>query len=106
MERAVTGAANRSEYWRTLIAEQEQSGLAVARFCKDHGISEQSFYVWRKRLRKEEPVRFALVEAAGRQQVPVADSALELVFPGGERLRIGVGVDAEALRTVLEVLRR
>lgn len=97
--------SNRSEYWRALIGEQEQGGLPVARFCKERGISEQSFYVWRKRLRKEDPVRFALVETGLRQQQPDATPLLELMFPGGERLRIGAGVNADVLRAVLEALR-
>jgi transposase-like protein len=104
MER--TRLADRSEYWRARIAEQEGSGLPVARFCKDQGISEQSFYVWRKRLRNEGPVRFALVETGPGQQQPDATSALELILPGGERLRIGAAVNPNALRTVLEALRK
>jgi len=106
MERASVRTADRSAYWRARIAEQEQSGVAVARFCKDHGISEQSFYVWRKRLRKEDAVRFAVVETGRGQQPPHVSQSLELILPGGERLRMGVGVSADALRTVLEVLRR
>jgi hypothetical protein len=105
MERTRLGR-DRCEYWRALIGEQEQSGLSVARFCKERGISEQSFYVWRKRLRREDPVRFALVETGLRPQQPEATPALELIFPGGEQLRIGAGVNADALRAVLEVLRR
>ena len=104
MERA--RLLDRSEYWRARISEQEQSGLPVARFCKDLGISEQSFYVWRKRLRKEDPVRFALVETGPGQQQPDATPSLELIFSGGERLRIGAGVNTDALRVVLEALRR
>lgn len=78
----------------------------MARFCKGRGMSEQSFYVWRKRLRKEDPVRFALVETGLGQQQAGATSTLELIFPGGEQLRIGAGVNADTLRAVLEALRR
>src|SRR5437016_3671661 len=52
----------RSEYWRERIAEQERSGMSVQRFCEEQGLTEQSFYLWRKRLRKQQPMRFALVE--------------------------------------------
>lgn len=98
--------ADRNEYWRARVAEQEGSGVPVAQFCKEHGISEQSFYVWRKRLREEQAVRFALVETQPGQQPPDTNSLLELILPGGERLRIGADVNANALRTVLEALRR
>ncbi len=105
MERSRPGR-HRSEYWRALIGEQGQSGLPVARFCKERGISEQSFYVWRKRLRKEDSVRFALVETGLRQQQADATPILEVIFPEGEQLRIGAGVNADVLRAVLEALRR
>jgi hypothetical protein len=54
--------AARHERWRERIAQQERSGLSVQDFCKQQGLTEQSFYAWRKRLRKEQPVRFAVVE--------------------------------------------
>jgi hypothetical protein len=98
-------AAARGEYWRERIAEQERSGMTVQRFCEDRGLTEQSFYVWRKRLRKQQPMRFALLETGGVRQPAMTESGLELVLATGERLRIGSGVDATTLRTVLETLR-
>src|SRR2546422_7958167 len=95
----------RSEYWRERIAEQERSGMSVQRFCKEQGLTEQSFYVWRKRLRKQRPMRFALVETGPARQRPATEPGLELVLATGERLRIGAGVDPTTLRTVLEALR-
>ncbi len=63
-------AEARIEYWRARIGEQERSGMAVGRFCQEQQITEQSFYVWRKRLRQQEAVRFALVEAPEQRQQP------------------------------------
>ena len=77
----------------------------MGRFCQEQQITEQSFYVWRKRLRQPEPVRFALVESGAAPTETAAEPALELVLKTGERLRIGRGVDEAALRTVLTVLR-
>ena len=69
------------------------------------GAKTYSFYAWRRRLRKEEPVRFALVDRRAARQEHATDAGLELVLATGERLRIGAGVDGATLRTVLEVLR-
>jgi len=90
--------------WRERIAEQARSGLSIRQFCKDHGIAEHAFYGWRKRLREAEPVRFALVDRTGA--LHGREWSLELTLLSGERLRIGAGVDAVTLRTVLEALRR
>jgi hypothetical protein len=76
----------------------------VQRFCEEQGLTEQSFYLWRKRLRTQQPMRFALVEAGSAQQ-SATEPGLELVLVTGERLRIGAGVDATVLRQVPEALR-
>lgn len=106
MTKSSTGktAEERTAYWRERIAEQERSGVPVQQFCKEKGITEQSFYVWRKRLRKQEPARFALVETGpARQHAP--KTGLELVLVTGEQLRIGADVEPALLRRVLEALR-
>ena len=94
---------SKSDQWRDRLAEHERSGLSVKRFCQQQGLTECSFYAWRKRLRSGDPVRFALVER-GAEQVS-AEFGLELALANGDRLRIGAGVDAKTLRTVLELLR-
>ena len=106
MTRNSTGKTveERTAYWRERIAEQERSGIPVQQFCKERGITEQSFYVWRKRLRKQEPARFALVETGPAWQ-HVSQTGLELVLVTGERLRLDADVDPLLLRRVLEALR-
>ena len=92
----------RSGYWRNLIQQQAVSGQPVRVFCSERGLTEQSFYYWRKRLSQQAPVSFALVRSdgsAGNQGAP-----LELELGAGQRLRIPCGVDAATLRTVLAVL--
>jgi len=98
-------AEARIEYWRARIAEHERSGMSVGRFCQEQQVTEQSFYVWRKRLRQPEPIRFALVEHGAAPAATAAEPMLELVLKTGDRLRIGRGVDEAALRTVLAALR-
>ncbi|MGO9228812.1 MAG: IS66 family insertion sequence element accessory protein TnpA [Bryobacteraceae bacterium] len=101
-------AIAKNDQWRERIAAQERSGLSVRRFCKEQGIAEHLLFYWRKRLRNQQqsvPVRFALVERGVAPVGTVTEPALELVLNTGERLRIGVGVDQTALRTVLAALR-
>jgi hypothetical protein len=97
-------ATSKVDGWRERLAEHRRSGLSVKQFCQEHGITQWSFYAWRKRLREEGTVRFALVER-GRVRPESAAPGLELILRSGEVLRIGVGVDGATLRTVLEALR-
>jgi hypothetical protein len=98
-ERAAIPKANQ---WAGRITAQQRSGMSVKQFCKEQGLTEYSFYAWRKRL---QPVRFALVDRGAARQDSGTEAALELVLTSGERLRIGAGVDAATLRTVLDALR-
>ena len=101
--RAIEGVSTRQKRWAELIRQHGQSKLSVSAFCREHGVSDQSFYNWRKRLSGNEPVRFALVEANAsvtKESLPV-----ELILASGDRLRIASGTDAVTLRTVLQVLR-
>ena len=79
--------------------------MSVKQFCKEQGLTECSFYSWRKRLQERGPVRFALVERSARRQERTVEPVLELVMGTGERLRIGTGVDTATLRAVVDVLR-
>ena len=96
----------KADEWAERIATQQRSGMSVKQFCKEQGLTEYSFYAWRKRLQENGPVRFALVERSARRQERSAEPVLELVLASGERLRIGTGVDTATLRIVLDALRR
>lgn len=92
----------RRDYWQKLIDEQAGSGQNVVTFCRERGVSDASFYTWRKRLKDESPMKFALVEPTPTARIT---SGLELTLATGECLRIGRGADAATLRMVLAVVR-
>ncbi len=98
-------STSKPEYWRNLIAEQAGGGQKVRPFCRERGITEPSFYYWRKRLRKRESVQFALLETRPADSGNTTP-AFELLLTSGERLRIGKEADAAMLRMVLEAVRR
>src|ERR1700747_2364690 len=91
-------AKPKADEWAERIAAQRRSGMSVKQFCKQQGLTECSFYAWRKRLQERGPVRFALVERSARRQQRTVDAVLELVLTTGERLHIGTGVDIATLR--------
>jgi transposase-like protein len=90
----------KGEYWSKLIAKQGASGQTIRAFCEEHSVGDHSFYYWRKRLQKSEPVRFALLKTVA------STTPLELILANGEQLRIRNGVEAATFRLVLDVIRR
>jgi Transposase len=43
------------ETWRKRIERQRQSGVTVGEFCGREGVSQASFYLWKRKLRGSEP---------------------------------------------------
>lgn len=101
--KATEASSTRQKRWAELIRQQSQSNLSVSAFCREHGISDQSFYGWRKRLAGTRPLRFALVET--NRPLSSETQPIDLILVSGDRLRITPGADAATLRIVLGVLR-
>jgi transposase-like protein len=95
----------RAERWARWIAEQVAGGESIRAFCRRHGVRENSFYWWRRRLHDNHGGRFAVVETHASPVGASMETALELVLANGERLRIARGVDAATLRLALDTIR-
>jgi transposase-like protein len=91
--------------WRWLIEEWRDSGTTVRAFCEQHGVSEPSFYAWRRKLaqRDAQAPTFVPVRVVA-DEPPAKAGGLDLVLPGQRTLRVGPGFDAATLRRLLAVL--
>jgi hypothetical protein len=103
--------------WREVLEHQAGSGLSVRSFCAAEGISEPSFYGWRKRLRVRKANGTRTVQKKARRKeagdnarlfVPLklvdSAAALEIVHPLGYRIQVNGDVNPVALRHVIETL--
>lgn len=109
--------------WRAIVERWAGSGMSVRAFCQERGLSEPSFYAWRRtlaardRLAREQfvPVRIAphsaphsapesALETTATSTVENAASALQLLVGEGRRLLIGPGFDGPTLRRLLALL--
>ena len=105
-KKAKRSRADREQFWRDLIERQQQSGQSIREFCDYEGVSQPSFFSWRKRLQSENTrpkSRFLPV------QIDLADSVaspgrIEILLDCGKRIRVGPGFDGQTLRDVLVVL--
>lgn len=82
--------------WRAWIAEQEASGLSIARFCDRIGISYTAFYRRRNQLQSVDTVVDPFV------RVSVSASPLEIELPSGAVIRLPN--DDRTLERILQVL--
>jgi transposase len=98
------------KFWQMAIETWQASGLSVRQFCKQEGLSEPSFYSWRKRLAKvvePEADNRAINSAEPFIQVSLQQeksSCMELMFSSGHMLRINPGIDNKTLTVVLSAI--
>ncbi|WP_197524927.1 IS66 family insertion sequence element accessory protein TnpA [Botrimarina hoheduenensis] len=92
--------------WRELVSRQAASGLSVRAFCRREGVSEASFYGWRRALgrRAGGPPPFVpvVVSDVPIHREPAASLALEL--RGGRVLRLPASTRAAWLAELLTAI--
>jgi transposase-like protein len=116
-------------HWRRRVAAWRRSGQSVRAYCESVGVSEPSFYAWRRLLAERESLdgaghageRVASDQAAVTRTrggaaaaspfVPVrlvedaaSAPAVEVVLRGGRVVRVAAGFAAKTLREVVAAL--
>jgi transposase-like protein len=96
-----------AELWAERLRRFDRAGITVAAFCAAEGVSQPSYYHWRRKLRgpaiKAEPktaspsAAFLPVALAGQAEQPDsrhrASATIEL--PGGIRIRVEVPTEPQ-----------
>ena len=95
-----------------LVAEYEDSGMGRTAFCQQRGLSLSTLARYRRRQEQTagegaEGKRWLAVEVSGSvggggQRA----SGLAVVLPGGRRIEVGRGFDADTLQRLLAVVER
>lgn len=110
MSKAKVSEEDQRQFWQMAIETWQSSGLSVRQFCKQEGLSQPSFYHWRKLLAKvgqpqEDENAICSTEPFIQVSFPQDKPAsLELVFPSGHTLRINPGIDSKTLTIALSAI--
>lgn len=122
-QRGLRSDPGKQWFWSACVSRWRRSGLSVREFCRREALSEPSFYAWRRILtqRQASPVSGGPHSVAPRRPVstgerflpvqvacpiPTASTAIEILLPAGQRLRVRPGFDRQTLEAVLELLER
>ena len=104
-------SSNAEVVWRRRMEKFRRGGLTVAEFCRQEGVSNPSFYQWRKRLEQGQQ-QSEQRRRSGKQSATTGDgkpflavrvpsSAIaEIEFPNGVRIRVPA-TNVEALRAAV-----
>jgi hypothetical protein len=97
---------SKERIWRQHIRDWQDSGLSVRGFCARRGLSQPSFYSWRRELQRrdsEKPL-FVPIRLRTDQAPAVLAHALEVVLASGRTIRVTSGFDAATLQQLVAVL--
>jgi transposase len=92
---------------REVLGALEASGRRLTEFAREHGLVAERLYVWRRRFEREragKAAAFVPVRVVEPER-PARAGRLEVVLPGGLRVRVGADFDEQQLRRVVAALR-
>ena len=116
---ARTDSAERRRFWQELFAKRDALGLSVAQVCEESGVSQATFYAWRKRLQSSRQRSAAVGSRRGLTKkdsplVPVRivcdhlderrTPTVVIELPGAVRVQIPPGCDAPTIQAVLQAV--
>ena len=91
--------------WAERITACRSSGQSVKTWCRENGVSEQTYYKWQRRLyelaQNQQENRFAEITAPAKNRSGVAVT----VQLGGVELDIHNGADAATVEAVLRAVK-
>jgi len=124
-------SVEKEAYWRGQLERQSASGLSIRRWCHENGVSEPTYYVWRRKLQNRDHERglperdrhaplseaafapsFVAVDVLTSDVMPSASASagctaqLEIDVAGGVVIRLRENASAETLERVLSVVCR
>jgi hypothetical protein len=103
---AISGDARKRGAWETRFARYRASGLSVARFCQQEGVSTNAFYYWAKRLKAASGPRAPWAPAPSRRACSPAMSTADRNAHGAAvRFRWNNGTEVLVPAECLEVIR-
>ncbi len=101
-------SASKERYWRKHVSDQAASGLTARAYCEAHGLSEHSFYGWRRELserdREAERSLPQFTEVVLTGAAPANSSVLQIHLESA-RIEVFSGCDRATLETALAALR-
>ena len=84
-----------AEQWSAWIDQQGDSGLTISAFCGSVGVTENSFYVWRRKLRSDRAVASRSGKFSAESFVPLSivessgtNHGIEVDLPCGAVVRV------------------
>lgn len=109
-------AEYRLSHWAQIMQERTGSGLSIRAFCKQNGISNNTYFYWQRKLRTAACTELATAQSVSEKSLvpngwtvcteePTPEKKALTIEVGGCRIFVEPGVDPELLSKVCRTLR-
>ena len=109
MERPLSGRDEFCE-WQERLKRYEASGLSIDAFCRQEDVGRATFLDWLQTLKKEPRGQSAMEGATRTAERPafvpvtVKGNMVEILLPGGGRVRMWAGIDRAVLLDIIRIV--
>lgn len=98
--------------WSSWVRKAEASGLSIAVFAAQHGVSRSGLYYWRRKLREptprtgkpSRPLAFVRLVPAAPSSSPSSCAPLEVALANGRVIRVPPAFDETSLARLLNIV--
>jgi hypothetical protein len=94
---------DRERFWRDAVAGWKKSGQTVRAYCDERGLSQPSFYAWRRELVERDRTTIRQPAKFVPMQI-VVESMVEVVLPSGVVVRVPPATEATAVARLVAAL--
>ena len=93
----------RKQQWVQIIQDCQSSGLSNKEYCREHGISEKSYYYWLRKLRRV--AAESMPQIVEMEMTAATEEKVYIRFRGAE-LTLPAGTEVETIAAVLRALQQ
>ncbi|WP_305369638.1 IS66 family insertion sequence element accessory protein TnpA [Photobacterium leiognathi] len=90
------------QHWINIISNQQESGLSVPQFCKQHDINYATFHYWLKKLKQTDEKQI-IHQVIMNDSLPL-DSMVVVHLPNGLKVELPTSLSLAQIQTWLKAL--
>ncbi|WP_413114111.1 IS66 family insertion sequence element accessory protein TnpA [Thaumasiovibrio sp. DFM-14] len=95
--------SEKHQHWTNIVSKQQESGLSIPSFCKEHVINYATFHYWLKKLKQTDDEQIAhQVVMSDRPSLSVDTVVVHL--PNGLRAELPTSLSQTQIQTWLKAL--
>ena len=95
--------SEKHQHWTTIVSKQQECGLSIPHFCKEHDINYATFHYWLKKLKQTDDEQVAH-QMVINNQPSFCGEMVVLHLPNGVRAELPKSLSFPQIQTWIKAL--